>query len=432
MGRGLLLNENDILTAENAVLGVCLCDALLWGTVLNTLHESDLAGDASRAILHAARMLDAEGKTPDAPAVADMVQQDGIGRGYLMQLMEVACAPATLDQNIAAIKRSTHLRALAQLGERIVERVHSGEEPNCIAGDAARALDEIDSNGGGELIDGTAAALDFYNAYDQRASGHSVCVPVGIRGLDTLFGGGMLNNGLYIMAARPGCCKTTLALQIADKVAQNTGGVLFVTLEMDATQLTARRVARATGIPSNRLLMGTLTEPEMARVTQEFKRLNRSPFYLNKAVRCSVSDVRALARQIKELRLVVIDYLGLLKPEGKHASRYEEITAISGDLKALARSLGVPVLCLAQLNRASEQRSDKRPSLADLRDSGAIEQDADAVLLLHREDMYWKERPDEGQPVTVECILAKHRHGAVGTVTLALDLQCGLFVEYRR
>lgn len=431
MGRGLLLNENDILTAENAVLGACLRDAPLWGTVLNALHETDLAGDASRAILHAARMLDAEGKTPDAPTVADLVQQNGVERGYLMQLMDVACASAALDQNIAAIKRSTRLRALAQLGERIVERAHSGEEPNSIAGDAAKVLDEIDSSSG-ELIDGTAAALDFYNAYDQRASGHSVCVPVGIAGLDTLFGGGMLNNGLYIMAARPGCCKTTLALQIADKVAQNVGGVLFVTLEMDATQLTARRVARATGIPSNRLLMGTLTEREMERVTQEFKRLNRSPFYLNKAVRCSVSDVRALARQVKELRLVVIDYLGLLQPEGKHASRYEEITAISGDLKALARSLGVPVLCLAQLNRASEQRSDKRPSLADLRDSGAIEQDADAVLLLHREDMYWKERPDEGQPVTVECILAKHRHGAVGTVTLALDLQCGLFVECRR
>ena len=113
----------------------------------------------------------------------------------------------------------------------------------------------------------------------------------------------------------------------------------------------------------------------MRRVAQSLKKLNRYPFYLNKQVRCTVSDVRALARQVKGLRLVVIDYLGLLKPEGRQNSRYEEITAISGDLKALARSLGVPVLCLAQLNRASEQRSDKKPTLADLRDSGAIEQD---------------------------------------------------------
>lgn len=107
------MTNEDILTAENTVLGACLCDAPLWGTVLNALHETDLAGDASRAILHAARMLDAEGKTPDAPAVADTVQQNGVERGYLMQLMDVACAPAALDQNIAAIKRSTRLRALA-------------------------------------------------------------------------------------------------------------------------------------------------------------------------------------------------------------------------------------------------------------------------------------------------------------------------------
>ena len=192
------MTNEDILTAENTVLGACLCDAPLWGTVLNALHETDLAGDASRAILHAARMLDAEGKTPDAPAVADTVQQNGVERGYLMQLMDVACAPAALDQNIAAIKRSTRLRALAQLGESMVERAHSGEEPNSIAGDAAKVLDELDSSGGGELIDGTAAALDFYNAYDQRTSGRSVYVPVGIAGLDTLFGGGMLNNGLYM------------------------------------------------------------------------------------------------------------------------------------------------------------------------------------------------------------------------------------------
>ena len=144
--------NNDILTAENAVLGACLCDAPLWGTVLNALHETDLAGNASRAVLHAARMLDAEGKTPDAPAVADLVQQNGVERGYLMQLMDVACAPAALDQNIAAIKRSTRLRALAQLGESMVERAHSGDEPNSIAGDAAKALDELDSSGSAGLL----------------------------------------------------------------------------------------------------------------------------------------------------------------------------------------------------------------------------------------------------------------------------------------
>lgn len=418
--------NNDILTAENAVLGACLCDAPLWGTVLNALHETDLAGNASRAILHAACILDAEGKTPDAPAVADLVQQNGVERGYLMQLMDVACAPAALDQNIAAIKRSTRLRALAQLGESMVERAHSNDEPNSIAGDAAKALDELDSSGSALLIDSTAALRDFH---DFRESDRSVSVPTGILGLDRLFGGGFLNCGLYILAARPGCGKTALALQIADTAARNTGAVLFVSLEMDAVQLTARRVARLASIPSNRLLMGRLDGEESAHVSAIERDMLRQPLYLNRQTRCSVADVRALARQVKDLRLVVIDYLGLLKPEGRKNSRYEEITAISGDLKALARYLGVPVLCLAQLNRASELRQDKKPSLADLRDSGAIEQDADGVLLLYREDMYWAERPDEGRPVTVECILAKHRHGAVGTVTLALELETGAFMQ---
>lgn len=422
----------DILTAENAVLGACLSDCALWGTVLNALHETDLAGDANRCIFRAARTLDADGKTPDAPAIADLVQQDGIERRYLFELMEVADSGSKLDQSISSIKRAAQLRTLSQLGENIAERARAGDEPNSITGDAIKALDDLGESSTGGLIDSTTAAVDFYNFYDRRTSGRAVYVPTGLAGLDKLFSGGMLDSGLYIMAARPGCCKTTLALQLADTAAQNTGAVLFVTLEMDENQITARRIARDTGIPSSRLLMGTLNEPEMQRVTQSLKKLNRYPFYLNRQVRCTVSDVRALARQVKGLRLVVIDYLGLLKPEGRKNGRYEEITAISSDLKALARSLGVPVLCLAQLNRASEQRSDKKPNLADLRDSGAIEQDADGVLLLHRPDMYDAERPDEGRPVTVECTLAKHRHGAVGAVELALDLQTGLFVEVRK
>ena len=345
----------DILTAENAVLGACLSDCALWGTVLNALHETDLAGDANRCIFRAARTLDADGKTPDAPAIADLVQQDGIERRYLFELMEVADSGSKLDQSISSIKRAAQLRTLSQLGENIAERARAGDEPNSITGDAIKALDDLGESSTGGLIDSTTAAVDFYNFYDRRTSGRAVYVPTGLAGLDKLFSGGMLDSGLYIMAARPGCCKTTLALQLADTAAQNTGAVLFVTLEMDENQITARRIARDTGIPSSRLLMGTLNEPEMQRV-----------------------------------------------------------------------------LCLAQLNRASEQRSDKKPTLADLRDSGAIEQDADGVLLLHRPDMYNAEPLNEGQPATVECTLAKHRHGAVGAVELALDLQIGLFVEVRK
>ena len=378
--------NNDILTAENAVLGACLCDntGALFRATLAALHEADLAGDPNRCILHAARELDAEGKVLDAPAVRDRVHREDVNNEYLLELMNIACAGSALDQNIAAIKRAARLRTLSQLGENIAERARAGDEPNSITGDTAKVLDELDRQGGALLIDSTAALRDFH---DFRESDRSVSVPTGILGLDRLFGGGFLNCGLYILAARPGCGKTALALQISDTAARNTGAVLFVSLEMDAVQLTARRVARLASIPSNRLLMGRLDGEESAHVSAIERDMQRQPLYLNRQTRCS------------------------------------------GDLKALARYLGVPVLCLAQLNRASELRQDKKPSLADLRDSGAIEQDADGVLLLYREDMYWAERPDEGRPVTVECTLAKHRHGAVGAVTLALELETGAFMQ---
>lgn len=420
--------QTDILTAENAVLGACLTDAALWPVVLDGLRADDLASDAGRAILTAARALDADGQTPDAPAIAERVRQDGLKRGYLLELMEVSCHASQIEQNIELIHRAALSRALSRIGQDMTERAQHGDNPNEIIGDTEKALADLDGQATGDLIDGTQAAMRFYAFRD---SGNAVSVPTGFHGLDKLFGGGMLNSGLYILAARPGCGKTTLALQIADHVAQEIGGVLFVSLEMDDVQLQARRLARVTGIPATRLLMGDPGD-EWPRVAQANRQLAALPLHMNKRIRCTASDVRAMARKVKGLRLVVIDYLGLLRPEGKAVSRYEQITAISGDLKALARSLKVPVLCLAQLNRASEQRADKKPTLADLRDSGAIEQDADAVLLLHREDMYWAERPGEGEPVIVECTLAKHRHGSMGQLPLGLDLPTGTFAELRR
>ena len=141
-------------------------------------------------------------------------------------------------------------------------------------------------------------------------------------------------------------------------------------------------------------------------------------------------DVRPMARKVKGLSLVVVDYLGLLRPERSRSSRYEEITAISNSLKTLARSLKVPVLCLAQLNRASEQRADKTPGLADLRDSGAIEQDADAVLLMHRPDMYGKES-ERGDLVFVSTQIAKNRHAGTAAFELGFNLQTGRFIPVK-
>jgi len=208
-------------------------------------------------------------------------------------------------------------------------------------------------------------------------------------------------------------------MQIADRVAAKRP-VLFVTLEMREDQLSARRVAEKSGLSITTLLLsGDVSEEEQGAVCAAASEISQRALYMSETKETTIADIALMSRQVSDLALVVIDYLGLIKANESQKDSYERITKISGDLKRLALSLGVPVLCLAQLNRAAEQRSDKQPIMADLRDSGAIEQDADAVLLLHRPEIYkpMEQRVNllkEQMTVTV----AKNRHGAIGRVSL--------------
>ena len=242
--------------------------------------------------------------------------------------------------------------------------------------------------------------------------------------LDKLLGGGMINSGLYLLAARPGMGKTTLALNIADRVAQ-ADPVLFVSLEMDDEQLTAKRISRETGISSERLLMQPLNDQEYAQVAAATQKLSTLSFYTNKAPAVTVDDISALARSIGGLRLIVVDYFGKIAPppDFRRSGRVEYTTENSGALKDLARSLKVPVLALCQLNREVEARQDKRPQLSDLRDTGALEQDADGVIFLYREDYYAAPGTiDPNIPSMMEVNLAKNRHGFVGKCEMAFSL----------
>lgn len=276
------------------------------------------------------------------------------------------------------------------------------------------------------LIDGATAIDGFYKRLKEQPVPP---VATGITAIDDLLSGGMINGGLYILAANTGCGKTALALQIADAVANEDSSVLFITLEMDESQLTARRLARVAKVPASHLIMQRLSDDEYEHIRQQLPTLKQKYLVFSSEGVFTVSNIQALAGQVPNLRLVIIDYLGLLRSEPYCGNRYEATTAISNELKVLARLFGVPVLCLAQLNRANAQRPDKHPILADLRDSGSIEQDADGVLLLYRPDMYAScpIPTDKEVAVRVECNLAKHRHGATGRTTLALKLSTGEF-----
>ena len=235
----------------------------------------------------------------------------------------------------------------------------------------------------------------------------------------------MLSSGMYILAARPGMGKTTLALNIADRVAERTGPVLFISLEMDVEQLVAKRVARLSGIPANRLLMGKLSEQEYAKMAQAAGKLEQVPLYINRRPGATVEQIEALARRVPGLALVVVDYVGKISPSEssyRNSDRYNYMTEVSGDLKTMARSLRLPVLVLCQLNRASEGQKDKRPGLANLRDTGALEQDADGVIFLYREAYYNPEGRPLYEPEPMEVILEKNRHGPTGSCELAFSM----------
>lgn len=414
----------DILNAENAIIGACLVHASLWRVVLDKLHHDDLLCEWNQNAYEAARQLESESKTPDAPSIADA----GLDREYLLQLMEVACVKSTIDQNIELVRKEARRRELAEIGNTLAEGARKGGEPEVLIEEAEQQIQAMDERDSGQLLNGLEIASSFYDFRDE-ISGR--LVKTGLAAIDNTLGGGMLPGGFYILAARPGCGKTALALQIADNVAEHGGAVLFVSLEMDVSQLQARRLSRRTGISSTRLLLDeNLSAEEWQQVQAANVELSHLPLYANGKAGCTVLDVRSMARHVKGLSLIVVDYLGLLRPERIRSSRYEEITAISNSLKTLARSLKVPVLCLAQLNRASEQRADKKPGLADLRDSGAIEQDADAVLLMHRPDMY-DDESERGGLVFVSTQIAKNRHAGTASFQLGFSLQTGRFIPVK-
>lgn len=415
------------LNAENALLGTCLEHSEAWETALEKLTHADFLSEHVQAAFDYAAAYYRRNNRP--PVKGEMLENSGVDKKFLVECWTVAGFMHELDQNIACIRQSARRRELGELGRRLAEGAELGADDQQMQAEVEDKLRELNERSAGDVRDGEQAQLSFLTAIDAN----DVIVKTQNRQLDAMLGGGLMPSALYILAGRPGCGKTAFALQIADLVAINNKRVLFVSLEMDIEQLQARRIARLTGIPASRMLIERdLTDEEMANVAKTGNALAYTPFYFNGKDRCTVADIRSMARRVPKLNLVVIDYLGLIKPVGgKNKSRYEEVTEISNDLKALARQLKVPILCLAQLNRASELRNTKKPTLADLRDSGAIEQDADAVILLHRYGLYDEdEKSSELQRVTID--IAKNRHAGTGEFDMAMVMKSGGFRPYDR
>ena len=264
------------------------------------------------------------------------------------------------------------------------------------------------------------ATLDEIQENSNRPDG-VYGVPTGFIDFDDMTGG--LHPGqMIVIAARPGVGKSTMAIDVARAAAlHNNKSTVFFSLEMGSTEIGMRIISAEATLPMNRLKKGDLDQSEWERTIDVQQRLGNSPLFVDDSPQNTLVEIRSKCRKLKKqygLDLIVVDYLQLMTTGRKIESRQQEVSEISRSLKLLAKELEIPIIALSQLNRGSEQRTDKRPMISDLRESGSIEQDADIVILLHREDMYDPETPRVGE---ADMTIAKHRGGPTSTIPLAFS-----------
>lgn len=390
------------------------------------VSPEDFAAGPYRAIFAAALDLEAAGDPVDPVSIQSRARRDGVvlSAELLTELMEIVPTTANCTNIALRVAEDARRRRVQELAQRVAEdEAATADELLATLQREAQAI-----QGGGfqrGLLSPTAALRRFSDAVAEAGAGADRFVKSGYVGLDELLGGGFIRGGLYILGARPAVGKTTFALNLADNIA---GNCLFVSLEMSSEQITAKRVSRVTGLPASRLLAGRLSEREWETVGLAMSGLSEKGIYLNSRVDLTVPQVQILAQAVPDLRAVFVDYLGLLRPTTRGGSIYEAVCQVSRDLKRMALSLDVPVVCLCQLSRAVEGREDKRPRLSDLRDSGSIEQDADAVLFLFRGDLYTG-GPEGEAPSLIHLDAPKNRHGRTGSMAFSAWFQSNIFKE---
>lgn len=420
--------------AEQAVLGAILIDGKCLRTVSQKLREDDFSTEVNREIYRIMLSLDADGKFVDGMLVGAAMRRsdpsdDKALRSYLAQIMEITPTSANVMEYAEIVREKAKRRRLRESLTKALEQVDAGEKDDSILPELEAALADNSRRSGSELISPKEQVDSFYEHRRRIDDGEKPYVRTGIKPLDQLLAGGLQEGGLYFMAARPGMGKTALGLHIAEYVATTVGTVIFVSMEMTKAQISARRIAAISKVNSKLILTDNLTDEEYGRVADATIQLGKTPMYITDGAAYSAARIAALARSRKDVKLVVVDHFSLIDVPGRQRNDIEYALA-AHSLKRLAKNLNCPVLCLAQLNRENEQRSSKRPRLSDLRETGAAEQDADGVLLLHRPDYYEEEKDaKKGAPSLMEVIVAKNRHGETGKVDLSYYKATNIFRE---
>ena len=346
--------------------------------------------------------------------------KDKADRSYFLQLIDVTPTSSNVVEYARIVREKRMLRELQQVCNEIFELTRNEQES---AGAIAELAEQkIYAIRQGREISGLrhikSVIKDVYDQLDELAAhpGKLPGIPTGFSELDNALGG-LNKSDLILIAARPGMGKTSFALNLVLAAAQKSGkDVAIFQLEMSDMQLTTRMISSEALVDSHKLRMGTLDDDDWDKIAHASAILSKTNIYIEDSSAITVSEIKAKCRRLgSRLGLVVIDYLQLMQGSKSSENRVQQISEISRSMKVMARELNVPVVCLSQLSRGPEQRPNKRPMLSDLRESGAIEQDADIVIFLYRDDYY--NDSDENHNLA-ECIIAKNRHGETRTVEL--------------
>jgi replicative DNA helicase len=425
------------LEAEEAVLGGILLDPDALGRIADVLRPEAFYLAAHREIYRTALMLHGQGKPTDLTAMAAWLADTGQlekvgGSSRLVELVERTLSTASIDQVARLVMDKYLRRQLIRSGNAVIRLgFEQGKPMEQVLDEAEQQIFSISQQKPSVGLTPTAEILtSTFNEIESRSLGTSVAgIPVNFYDLDAITQG-LQRSDLVIVAGRPAMGKTSIVLNIAKNVAQLHGlPVCLFSLEMSKEQLTYRLLSMEVGIESGRLRTGRLQQEEWPLLGKGIDTLGQLPLFIDDKPNSGVLEMRSLCRRLmaeqgKELGLIVIDYLQLMEGSTPD-NRVQELSRITRGLKGMARELNVPVMALSQLSRGVESRTNKRPMLSDLRESGSIEQDADLVLMIYRDEYYNPETADRG---ITEVIVTKHRNGPVGTVKLLFEPQ---FTRFR-
>ena len=424
--------------AEESVLGSVMLSPDAANIAFEKLQAEDFYKPAHQAIFEAVASLFDGNQPIDAVTVADQLRRTGElervgGANYLATLLDGVPTTSNIAYYAEIVSETAARRRLLRAGsivgslamqtERRIEDVLDASEAEIFRVAERQVGDGLAPVG--PLLQSTLERIEELGARGGEITG----LATGFRDLDRRLAGLQPAN-LVVIAARPSMGKTALAMNIAQNVAERDNTVAVFTLEMSREEVVQRLLSSMAGVDSHRLRTGQLTPDLWNRVVRETSRLYQMPFFVDDSSDLTVTSIRAKCRRLarkRGLSLVVVDYLQLMQGAGSSESRQQEIADISRSLKNLARELRIPVIAVSQLNRALEQRENKRPRLGDLRESGAIEQDADIVMFIYRDEYY---NPGSDQPGLAEVNIAKHRSGAVGTVQMNFAAEFTRFRNY--